>query len=39
MKNGQGKYTWAKGDYYDGNWKDNVRSGYGTKVDKDKSWY
>ena len=26
-KNGKGKYTWVNGDYYDGNWVNNVRTG------------
>ena len=30
MKNGQGKYAWANGDVYEGEFKDDVLSGMGT---------
>ena len=29
LPNGKGKYSWANGDFYDGNWKAGKRSGEG----------
>jgi hypothetical protein len=33
-RNGKGKYIWADGTIYDGNWKDDIMSGLGTMTDK-----
>jgi hypothetical protein len=35
LPNGKGKYTWANGSYYDGDWKNGVREGIGRMVSGD----
>ncbi len=37
--NGQGRYTWADGSYYEGDVVDNLCSGYGKKVSKNGNVY
>jgi hypothetical protein len=38
-KEGLGKYTWADGSTYDGQWLDNKINGYGTYLWKDGRKY
>ena len=33
---GQGKYTWANGDIYDGQWQQGTKSGHGSWTSKEK---
>jgi hypothetical protein len=35
LPNGKGKYTWANGSYYDGEWKSGMREGQGKLVSGD----
>ena len=36
-KEGQGKYSWSNGDWYEGEWKAGLRHGHGIYVWKDKN--
>merc|ERR1711988_1424720 len=37
-RDGNGTYTWASGDVYDGKWKDDKRNGKGTFTWNSGSW-
>ena len=36
-KEGEGKYSWSNGDWYEGGWKAGLRHGHGIYVWKDKN--